>query len=134
MFETRVPKDIRKYETKIMGPLTLRQVSCVAIALFLDFILYIAVVAPLNVSAEVILYGVMIIDLPILCFGWLKPAGMPLERYITHVLIYNYLSPTKRKAKNEIIKTNYQAKQMTSRRRKEVKRIMKTDAQFKSYK
>lgn len=40
MIEAKMPKDIRVYETKLIGPLTLRQTICLCVAIFVDIILY----------------------------------------------------------------------------------------------
>ena len=41
MIEAKMPKDIRVYETKLIGPLTLRQTICLCVAIFVDIVLYV---------------------------------------------------------------------------------------------
>ena len=40
MIETKVPKDIRVYKTKIIGPLSFRQLICLIVAVIVDGFLY----------------------------------------------------------------------------------------------
>ena len=40
MLETQIPKDIRKYESKLVGPFTLRQLICFIIACLVAYIVF----------------------------------------------------------------------------------------------
>ena len=97
MIETKMPKDIRIYKTKVIGPFTLRQSLCILLMIGLDVFLYSAIIKPLSLPMEFIVYGFMLIDVPISAFGWFEPMGMPLENYIRDVILRAYIAPTKRK-------------------------------------
>lgn len=99
MIDGKMPKDIRVYKTKIIGPLTGRQILLVLLLLIIDLILYRYVVGPLSLPREAVIYGLILIDIPIAAFGWIEPQGMPLERYLKDVLIRYLMVPTCRKAK-----------------------------------
>lgn len=97
MIETKMPKDIRSYKTKLIGPFTMRQIICVAVMAVVDFILYALVIQPFQLQAEFIIYGLIFIDIPIGAFGWIEPQGLPLEKYLKDVLLRSFIAPVKRK-------------------------------------
>lgn len=102
MIESKMPKDIRSYKTKLIGPFTGRQLICIGIMLVVDFLLFELVILPLNLSLNFVIYGLVFIDLPIGAFGWLEINGVSLEVYIKDIGIKTFLSPAKRKPKNII--------------------------------
>lgn len=99
MIDGKMPKDIRVYKTKIVGPLTGRQMICLALMGVIDLILYKLVITPYELPREFIIYGLIFIDLPIAALGWIEPQGMTLEKYIWNVVVRYLLSPAKRKPK-----------------------------------
>lgn len=103
MVEVRVPKNIMIYESKTIGPFTTKQFVCMIAAVGLDFLLYNLLLKPMEVSTEILFYTIAFADIPILAFGYYKPMGLPLEKYIK--MIYNtvILAPAKRLNKIEMI-------------------------------
>ena len=81
MIEAKMPKDIRVYETKLIGPLTLRQTICLCVAIFVDIVLYVTVIKPFHVNIRLVVYLIMFADVPIFAFTY-KPMGMALEKYL----------------------------------------------------
>lgn len=135
MIERRVPKDIRKYKTKVIGPLTLRQIICVLTAVVVDFILYLIIHNLTNLSIDTMILCLILVDVPIIAFV-LSPLNLPMEVYLKEVLIPNFIYPTKRKVKRTVVerktlKTNDKDKE---KREKEVKRLMKEHPEMKPYK
>ena len=53
MIEAKVPKDIRSYKTKMIGPLTLRQFLCIFIIGIMDFAIYSYIIKPLHINIDV---------------------------------------------------------------------------------
>ena len=102
MIETKMPKDIRSYKTKFIGPFTMRQILCIAIMAAVDIILYILVIQPLKLPMEFIVYGLIFVDVPIGAFGWIEPQGIPLEKYLIDVILRSFIAPAKRKPKKMI--------------------------------
>lgn len=98
MIEIEIPKDVRTYESKLVGPLTARQTVCVAIAAplailaynFLDF-----------ATGDTRLILSATIAIPILLFGWYKPFGMKLEDFLRAAAVSALLSPKRRLYKTE---------------------------------
>lgn len=105
MIEAKMPKDIRVYETKLIGPLTLRQTICLCVAILIDIILYAAVIKPFHVNIRLVVYLIMFADVPVFAFTY-KPMGMALEKYLKNVTLRSFMAPKTRKAKNVIYKTN----------------------------
>ena len=53
MIETKMPKDIRSYKTKLIGPFTMRQLACIAVMGVVDIILYSLVIKPLSAADRI---------------------------------------------------------------------------------
>ena len=109
MIETMVPKDVRKYETKILGPLTARNAIAVGVACLFDFILWKTVIKPFDVPPNFIMYILILVDLPILAIGFIQMQGLPFEKYMKSYIRNVFIMPKKRKAKNTIIKNEKKA-------------------------
>jgi len=95
MIEIEVPKDITKYEAKLVASFTTRQVGCLAIAgvLAVPSFLLLRDVLPRDAATLLIL----IIVLPFILLGWVKPYGMNFEQFVRSAFISNVLAPKKRK-------------------------------------
>lgn len=118
MIETKMPKDIRSYKTKLIGPFTMRQILCVAVMAAVDFILYALVIRPFQLPAEFIIYGLIFVDVPIGAFGWIEPQGLPLEKYLRDVLLRSFIAPVKRKPQRVLYKEQVNAEKPKSRKKK----------------
>lgn len=104
MIQVNVPKDIRSYKTKIIGPFSLRQLIAVAFTLAVDLGLYNFIFRPMEIPNEWLIYAICFVSLPPLAFGFIEIMGMPLEKYIT-VWFYTYMTILffdKRKAENVV--------------------------------
>ena len=122
MIESKMPKDIRAYKTKLNScPFTARQLLCIGVMIIVDFMLYNLVVIPLHLSSDLVIYGLIFIDLPIAAFGWAEVSGMPLEIYLRDVVLKQFLAPMKRKSIHII----YQSKSTVPVKNKKKKRITK---------
>lgn len=97
MIEVKVPRDILKYKTKLVGPFTSRQIICFVIAVMLDLLFYNTIYTGLNLPSELLFYIIMFLDLPIMAFGYLTPMDLTLEKYLKVVVQTKLLAPTKRK-------------------------------------
>lgn len=99
MLETQIPKDIRKYESKLVGPFTLRQLICFIIACLVAYIVF-KIAKPLagsNTAVSICFISVI----PVIAFGWIKPYGMQLEKFLQTAFISNVLAPKHRKYKTK---------------------------------
>lgn len=97
MIEVRIPNNIAEYKPKFILGFSGRQVICILVTAFLilldfkflepyigDFALVLAAI-PATAAAA---------------FGWIKPYGMPFEKYLKAVLFQALLAPKCRKARN----------------------------------
>ena len=135
MIETKVPKDIRVYKTKIMGPFTLRNIICLTIMGTLDLVIIKYFFAGLNLSRNQWVYMLMIIDCPIAAFGWIEVMGMPLERYLKIILITNFLSPTYRLITNKIYKYKKPEDPKSKKKKAKIsKKVLKEHPEYIAYK
>lgn len=102
MIETKMPKDIRSYKTKVVGPFTLREAFCIFLMIIANIILYALVIRPLNLPLEFTVYGFFLVCVPFVAIGWWEVSGMPLEKYFTNVILRMLASPVKRKVSSPI--------------------------------
>lgn len=96
MIETKVPKDIRRFKGKAIGPFSFRQVICIGIALIVDVVIYNYILKDMGFSTDTNFMILATCALPVLAFS-LEPDGMKMEDYIRTVLYKNIMYPTKRK-------------------------------------
>ena len=93
MVEVTVNKDIRKTETKFLGPFTLRQFISVAIASLYAIPLFICL--KIDITARIMIPCILAI--PVAMCGWIKPFGMHFEFFLAKFLYLTLLTPSKRK-------------------------------------
>lgn len=105
MIETKMPKDIRAYKTKLIGPFTGRQAICVVIAGIAFILFYACIAKPFQLPQEYLFYIGIPLVVPMLAFGWYEPNGMKLEKYLQKVVIRSFTTPVKRKAGQALYKT-----------------------------
>ena len=95
MIEIEVPKDINKYEAKLISSFTTRQTACLAGGLLLAVPTFMFLKE--RMPTDVVSIIVCIILAPFICFGWIKPYGMKFEQFLRSAFISNVLSPKVRK-------------------------------------
>lgn len=97
--EIEIPKDITKYESKLIGPFTTRQTLCLVPAVALAVLVFVGLKS--YVSQTLLIGLLMVCVAPFLLFGWYKPYGLPLEKFLKTAFISNVLAPKARKYKTE---------------------------------
>lgn len=117
--EKKIPRDISRYEAKLIGPFTTRQICfgvpgiLLGIGAFLLLKQYLTSDVNFFVSASV--------ALPFLCCAAVKPYGIPFEKYVSIVFVSQFLAPKHRKYKTELQESEttntVQYKKKTTRRR-----------------
>lgn len=100
MVEIEIPKDIRKYDSKLIGPFTTRQTICVIIAGVVAVAAYRCLD---SFSGDLRLMISGLLAAPALLFGWYKPFGMKMEDFLRTAFVSTVLSPKKRKYKTQNI-------------------------------
>lgn len=99
MIEVQIPKDVRKYEAKLVGPFTTRQLFFFIAASLISYISFKAISQSLG-SETAIMVCVLLVT-PILLVGWYKPYGMPFEKFFQSAFISTVLAPKHRKYKTK---------------------------------
>jgi len=99
MIEIRITNEIGSYEPKFIGPFTLRQVICLAVGAFFCYAIYIVTFPylPFDVAGFLCCIPAAIAVL----FGWVKPYGMRMEKFIKSVAVNILLAPTHRRYKTK---------------------------------
>lgn len=124
MIEMEMPKDIRQYKTKLIGPFSTREFVCFTIAAGCGLLTF-NTVGKIFVS-DVRIFLCIVSAIPGLLCGWYKPYGVPFEKFIKSTLIAHFLSPAKRKY---VIENRFNVKKvkkkLTSKERKEIKKKTK---------
>ncbi len=113
--EVQMTDDIRKFQNKVVGPLTFRQLICVGVAA-------VAAVPTFGlIPGEFTdkLLPVLAIVSPILAFGWVTMDGCPAEMILMRILYAKYLAPPKRKALTE---SSYHKEYVKMKKKEELKK------------
>ncbi len=95
MIDIRIPKEIRRYEAKFVGPFSMRQTICLGIGLPICIFLY-NVLRPI-ISRDLMMFVLLLPAAAIFLFGWVKPYGMRFEQFFFSAFINNFIAPKKRK-------------------------------------
>lgn len=95
MIEIEIPKDINKYEAKLIGPFTKREAGCFVCACVLGIptFLFLRERVPMDLAAIV----TMLIIIPFVLIGWINPYGMHFEQFARTAFVSNFIAPSKRK-------------------------------------
>ncbi len=93
--EVEMSDDIRKYETKTIGPFTTRQAVCTGIALL--YSIPIGVFAPVEIDNKILI--ILVVALPVILAGYIKMDGATFEILLLRLAYWKFLSPPKRKYK-----------------------------------
>lgn len=136
MIKSRIPKDIRKYETKIVGPFTLRQMICIAISIAIDFIV-LTLCMHFNASIDMIIIILMFADIPVMMFSK-KIGGVNMEVYLKEVLADTLISPMKKKENIRLSKKGSEDEKLTKKQLKKkdklYAKIGRKNKKLKAYK
>lgn len=95
MIEVPVLKDIRAYKTKVVGPLSTRELFCALFAVGGAYAAYFVQTSLLGME-EMNGFVTMLAALPGAAFGWVRPYGLNFEVYLKAVFIDSVLAPTVR--------------------------------------
>lgn len=122
MIEIKINKNVGSYDPKVAGtPFTLRQLVCIALAAGASYGIY-ALATPLGLPKDVVGFLCIIPAGIAVAFGWLKPSGVPLERYLRTIFVSFFLAPAQRKY---ITDNTIQFDDHTSEKKKEKKKKYK---------
>ena len=97
MIDLIIHRDPAKCQAKLVGPFTARQTVCIMIAAPFCWAIY-HFSSP-YIPPDVAGFLVIIPAAVAMAFGWLRPFGMPTEKFIKSVFVDRYLAPHKRRYK-----------------------------------
>lgn len=100
-----VPKDVRKFEPKFIGPLTKRQTFSVIPACVVAWVIYGLFGRIADPNSLVI--AIALVDIPILAFGFIDVYGMPLYVYAKDILLQKIFAPKYRPYSTENVYRKY---------------------------
>ena len=127
MIEVEMVDDIRKTEPKAVGSLTTRQVICIILAG--TYSIPIAVHIPFDITLKIVT-GILLALHVVMC-GWIKLNNEPFEIVMIRYIYKHFLTPQKRKIKQENV---YKETLKKIRRKEESDRIKKlSPAKRKDY-
>ena len=99
MIEIKIPKEVTKYEAKLIGPFTARQ--CIALAIFVPIAVLTYNLARNYLSSAIAPYLCILVATPGALFGWVKPYGLKFEEFAKSVVLNGFIAPSKRVHKSE---------------------------------
>ncbi len=89
--------DIRKYETKAIGPFTMRQAICLSLGVL--FSLPVGILVDTTIDNKILIMSIIVA--PFLASGYIKVDGMRFEILIIRYIYRSVLTPRKRKYKTQ---------------------------------
>ncbi len=93
MLEVKIPVEIHDYKSKVVAGLSLRQLISIAGAMLTA--LPIGVFGSKYISADIVLWLIILVTVPWICFGFKTFYGLKFEDYM-RVLIVQLLNPRTR--------------------------------------
>lgn len=98
--ERNIPQDICQYESKLIGPLTTRQVGFLIPALVLGIGAFI-LTGKLGWGQDARIFTGILLSTPFLLCGWVKLYGITFEKFISMIFVTQFLAPKHRLYKTE---------------------------------
>lgn len=95
MITIRIPKEIRQYEAKFVGPFTMRQTICICVGLPICILIYNCLHA--FISRDLMGFFLLLPAATTFLFGWVKPYGMKFEQFFFSAVRNNFIAPRRRK-------------------------------------
>lgn len=99
MIEVPILKEIRSYESKLVGPFTLRQTVCAVVAIGGSYLMY--TLQKMAGIEEPEGFFMLLGAVPGALLGWVKPYGLKFEVYMKSAFVDSVLAPTIRPYKPE---------------------------------
>lgn len=95
MIERYITKDVGSFQTKFLGPFTFRQTVCLTLSAPVCWSIY-KYLSPV-LSTDLTGFLIFIPAAIAVAVGWLRPYGMPVEKFLKSVFISMVLAPRVRK-------------------------------------
>lgn len=124
MLEIPMSQNIKDFETRSIGPLTLRQAICIAISC--SYGIPLAIHLPGDISLRILI--VLLLMAPVIACGWLKIQGKYFEKFIFMVIRNTIIRSKKRYPEKNTLYECLPPKQ------KPIHKETKTSKKIKGYK
>ena len=95
----KMSSNISKYKPKFISNFTLRQTISLVVCLAINVPTYLLIKTYIN--EELASWLILILGVPILCFGWAEFQGLPFEKFIGEFILSNFIAPKIRPFKIE---------------------------------
>ncbi len=91
MIKEHIPKDIRKFDDKMIGVFSKRQVFSI-VAIFVVFLIFYQVkkLLPFEINGDLYTIFLIICELPVLAVGFLKFGNIPFEQWFRDIFLRTY--------------------------------------------
>lgn len=90
--EVRVPKEITEYQERIVGNLSIRKLIIVIISSGVSIVMGAFLTRVVGMTMSNASWFIIIVNLPILCFGWYRKHNLTFEKYMKVILSYHLSS------------------------------------------
>lgn len=100
--EIKINKDVGSYTPKVIGPFTTRQAVCLLIGAPVCIAIY--KYASAYLPADAVSFLLIIPAAITWLFGWVKPYGIPMEKFLKSTFVNLILAPGNRIYKTELQK------------------------------
>ena len=100
MIEVEMSKDLKDLSPKILGPFDKRQLICVGIGL--AYALPLFFLLPIDNFMTKIIISIIAMAPPLAC-GWCNLYGLPLEKFVMHIMRTKFKAPPVRVAASDTI-------------------------------
>ena len=97
MLEIEIPKDITKYDSKLLGPFSMRQCVGILIGSICGFIVYFLTYKTLHLQSDICGILTLLAAAPGVAIGFVKLYGMNFEDYAKAYIMLNILAPRERR-------------------------------------
>ncbi len=94
MIEIPMTDDIRRYQPKVLGPFTLRQLVCSLLGVAVALPTWV-LTKDMSIDNRILILAFA--ALPVMSCGWVKMDGLPLEMLVFRLIYFYFLTPKKRK-------------------------------------
>lgn len=135
IISTEVPRDIRNYKTKVLGPFSIKQAFCVSLAIIVDVAILIMIRDKISFdNFQPLVWVYFFIDIPIFAFMF-DVQGVPMEKFLKQILQYNLFLPPKRKNTTALVeRKKYDINKKEKRMRdKKIASMLHSHPDYKSY-
>lgn len=100
MIEVEMSKDLKDLSPKILGPFDKRQLICVGIGL--AYALPLFFLLPIDNFMTKIIISIISMSPPLAC-GWCNLYGLPLEKFVIHIMKTKFKAPPIRVSASDTI-------------------------------